>query len=413
MNAYVRKALITLSIFSAGWIGHIIYSELNIEKSILLNEHADVSQANQSQNVDDEETSLAPFAIGADRGKSPILAENNHASTTAPPSHRQSAIGQKPLENNNTVLNLDEVWMSNDLSAWKKTSKKVLQSVEALIAEGNLLKARELIDNLLRLDEKNIEALKLSALIFRDQGQNLLSLNEIYKAKFAASGGEREQAISQDAHQWLAELAAKSLSERDEIALLDLYLKAVELEPDYGRYYINLAQRYLDLGNTQDAINTLETARFDSSIAVEIDNMLAAIHNQKPVDFSNAYKIPLARVGHQYYAQVRLNGEYESTWLLDTGASVSAITPDAFNRLLVNNAEEGQAWFNTANGMVRAKTVVINSLDIATIHIESLKVGVLDLASGGHFDGLLGMDFLRQFNFYLDQSNNILYLRTP
>jgi len=289
----------------------------------------------------------------------------------------------------------------------------LLRRVRKLIQQGKTGSARELLDNLLRLDEKNIDALELSALIYKKQGQTLIALSEIYRARDVAMGSDREANMKQTARQWLADLASNLKQRGDEIGLLDLYKKAVELEPDYGRYYIYLGKLYLDLGNTYDAVNTLETARFDSSINVEIDNLLASIQKQKPLDLSDAIKIRLTQYGHQFYVRVRINGQYDTTWLLDTGASVSAISPQTLGSYPIDASEAGSAWFNTANGMVQSKTVLINGLDINDIHLDHLKVGVLDLSSQGRFDGLLGMDFLRQFNFYLDQGEKTLYLRRP
>jgi len=404
MNVYARRIAFAVIFFSAGWIANALYRDLILStpsKSYPTNTLAPLDQRRQlTQGYLEQEPSFQ---------QSPRQLPN--AKETAPAAAQEPNLTKKSAEQAANP-SLDDIWMSNDVSAWSSASKKLLEKVRTLIEQGKTKSARELLDNLLRLDEKNIDALKLSAQVYRNQGQSLLALNEIYKAKFAAIGSDREQSLNQETHQWLSELAAQLMAQNNEIALLDLYKKAVELEPDYGRHYINLAQRYLALGNTSDAVTTLQTARFDSSINIEIDNMLAAIENQKPVDFSSAYKIPLSKNGHQYYVRVRINGEYDSTWLLDTGASVSAITPEAFNGFPIDSGDEGQAWFNTANGMVKGKTVVIHGLTIADIHVDHLRVGVLDLASGGRFDGLLGMDFLRQFNFYLDQKENVLYLKT-
>ena len=410
MFVSARQAIFAIGFFSTGWMCAVFYFQLkdhqaNAPSELTSTKDFAARQHISTVNPDSSSTSHQVEIVNqiSPRKTAQTASQASSSSLNATSDMNEGETASEP--------SLDDLWMSNDAEAWSQASQKVLKQVRELLQQGKTAKARARLDNLLRLDEKNIDALKLSALIYRKQGQALLSLNEIYRAKYAAAGSDRELSLYQDSHQWLSELAAQLMTRHDEIGLLDLYKKAVELEPDYGRHYLNLAQRYLDLGNTNDAVNSLETARFDSSISVEIDNMLAAIQHQKPVDFSDAYKIPLTQHGHQYYASVRLNGGYETTWLLDTGASVSAITPETLNNYAINVSEEGQAWFNTANGMVKGRTVVIDSLDIAGVHVDSLKVGVLDLASGGRFDGLLGMDFLRQFSFYLDQQEKILYLK--
>lgn len=412
-----KPYVIAMIFFAAGWLSSVMYYRTATP---------DQSQTSQRQGQEPETLLSKPGLsnpllpnTSAKQTHSSSLASDARDNNSDAGSDKDSRSGSASTSATNTRvpsgggLSLDDIWMSNDSAAWRKASQEILQQARKLIQQNRTGRARELVDNILRLDEKNIDALELSALIYKKQGQALLALSDIYRARDAALGTDREASFHQASRQWLADLASNLRQRGDDIGLLDLYKKAVELEPDYGRYYLYLAKQYLALGNTYDAVNTLETARFDSSISVEIDNLLASAQNQKPLDLSTALKIPLTKYGHQFYVKVRINGQYETTWLLDTGASLSAISPQTFAGFPIDAVDEGSAWFNTANGMVEGKTLLINGLDIDTVHIDHLKVGVLDLSSQGRFDGLLGMDFLRQFSFYLDQGEKTLYLRRP
>jgi len=409
---FLKPFAIATTFFVAGWLSSVIYYRPVASNISLANTEKPTLASNSPMSRRSVEAKPSRLDSGAtpDSQHTPVNAGN----TAGVSDHlSKSKAKHQSTRQGGVELSLDDIWMSNDSEAWQKASKKLLRRVRKLIQQGKTGSARELLDNLLRLDEKNIDALELSALIYKKQGQTLIALSEIYRARDVAMGSDREANMKQTARQWLADLASNLKQRGDEIGLLDLYKKAVELEPDYGRYYIYLGKLYLDLGNTYDAVNTLETARFDSSINVEIDNLLASIQKQKPLDLSDAIKIRLTQYGHQFYVRVRINGQYDTTWLLDTGASVSAISPQTLGSYPIDASEAGSAWFNTANGMVQSKTVLINGLDINDIHLDHLKVGVLDLSSQGRFDGLLGMDFLRQFNFYLDQGEKTLYLRRP
>jgi predicted aspartyl protease len=268
------------------------------------------------------------------------------------------------------------------------------------------------LQDILRLEYTNIEAIKLSAEIHRREGNFMLALESIYSARRAASGSEQEKSLIKESRQWVAELATQLNFAHDEIGTLNLYQKALELEPDYARHYLNLAKSYLALGNKDDAWNTLELARFDSSLSVEIDNMENSIKNEKPLDFSSATAIPLSRHGKQFYVAIVINNAYQANWLLDTGASMSVISPDALSNISVDPGTYAESWFNTANGVVKGHTVQLNNVTVGnSLAVSSLKVGVLPLAADGRFDGLLGMDFLRLYDFYLDQQANVLYLK--
>jgi len=66
--------------------------------------------------------------------------------------------------------------------------------------------------------------------------------------------------------------------------------------------------------------------------------------------------------------------------------------------------------FNTANGRVRAPVYVLESLSVGDWKVSNLEIGVLDLSGGSAIDGLLGMNFLKHFQFFIDQNEALLRL---
>ena len=95
--------------------------------------------------------------------------------------------------------------------------------------------------------------------------------------------------------------------------------------------------------------------------------------------------------------------------LVDTGASMTTVSPGIL-RALGYRVNGKEAVFNTANGQVRASVVTLESLSLGAGRVVSLDVGALAL-SGTPVDGLLGMNFLREFEFSLDQVDSKLILR--
>ncbi len=43
--------------------------------------------------------------------------------------------------------------------------------------------------------------------------------------------------------------------------------------------------------------------------------------------------------------------------------------------------------------------------------VENIEVGVMDVSHTGSIDGLLGMNFLKHFKFYIDQGDNEMHLQ--
>lgn len=97
--------------------------------------------------------------------------------------------------------------------------------------------------------------------------------------------------------------------------------------------------------------------------------------------------------------------------MIDTGASTTVISQEAFDALPRRVKREfiGNFTVNTANGPVDAPVYRFNTLRIGEYQVEDIAIVVLSLQNLGA-DGLLGMNFLNQFRFNIDQVNSQLIL---
>jgi hypothetical protein len=66
--------------------------------------------------------------------------------------------------------------------------------------------------------------------------------------------------------------------------------------------------------------------------------------------------------------------------------------------------------FNTANGPVQAPVYKLDYLAVGGWQVHHLEIGVLDLGDRSGLDGLLGMNFLNHFQFFIDQNESLLRL---
>jgi clan AA aspartic protease (TIGR02281 family) len=97
--------------------------------------------------------------------------------------------------------------------------------------------------------------------------------------------------------------------------------------------------------------------------------------------------------------------------LIDTGASLTIFTPEVLEQHGIRYHETGRSdIFNTANGPVRAPVYKLDYLSVGGWQVHHLEIGVLDLGSGAGVDGLLGMNFLSHFQFFIDQNESLLRL---
>jgi len=127
------------------------------------------------------------------------------------------------------------------------------------------------------------------------------------------------------------------------------------------------------------------------------------------VALSNA--IPLERRGNSYLVEVTLNDQTNLKLLVDTGASMTALTRNSFRRLHRPDLSlQGTRLFSTANGYTRGDVYRAAALTLGYERVEGVNIAVLDFRTMEDIDGLLGMNVLRQFGFEIDQVAEVMHL---
>jgi len=119
-------------------------------------------------------------------------------------------------------------------------------------------------------------------------------------------------------------------------------------------------------------------------------------------------KIPFTP-GSPVLVSVKINGDGPITLILDTGADRTMVAPSALSRL-------GISFENALRGVVRGVTGAsyVEAVWVNSVEVEEAKVGPLliiahdaDLRGA---DGLLGRDFLANFNVTIDSKERIVTL---
>lgn len=178
--------------------------------------------------------------------------------------------------------------------------------------------------------------------------------------------------------------------------------------PERAEYYILLADFRIEMDNPEAALPVLAQIENHHRLggkARELIALLSTTDDESPLE-----AIPFERSGDQFLIQATVDDFIEVTLLIDTGASMTILAPDVLRRL--GYSLNGQtANFSTANGMVRAPLVSLRSFSLGSQRIAPMRIGALGLTRvRGRVDGLLGMDFLSQFEFALDQDAQLLNL---
>jgi len=116
----------------------------------------------------------------------------------------------------------------------------------------------------------------------------------------------------------------------------------------------------------------------------------------------------------QIVVDVLINNKVRAQLLLDTGASFVVITEDIAKKLGIDITKENKlAKLQVADGrQVDAKYIVLKSVSIEGVQAQDVEATIMpkESAKPNIKDGLLGMSFLKKFNFKVDQGKKKIIL---
>jgi clan AA aspartic protease (TIGR02281 family) len=295
---------------------------------------------------------------------------------------------------------------------------QLLEHARRLIAQADYPSAIQLLQLYLQSDYRDVEARRLLADAWHGEGDLHAAIGQLYEAKGQAWRPETLDELTRNIRAMVTEFADALTQRGDTAGLLELYQDLTQLEPGYAPYFIGLAMAQLALDDIDAARQSLLLVAQDPEVGARARELLerervAATAAQPPEETSAAATevagIPLVRNGSHFLVDARL-GSQQARLLIDTGASLTMLTPDALKRRgLAAHATGRTGLFNTANGRISAPIYRLDALSVGDWQVSDLDVGVLELADPD-IDGLLGMNFLRHFQFFIDQHEALLRL---
>lgn len=306
----------------------------------------------------------------------------------------------------------DEVGMQQSREA-------ILSYVQQRIQAQDFAAATQLLQGFLLASYRDADARLLLAEVYYGQQDYQAAIEQLYKARGDAFRPEMLARITRRIRLVVnaqAELFRKS---EDTGALLDLFQNLTQQEPDYAAYFVELAIAQLALDDREAARRSLELVMYDAGVGEQAQAMLLTLQQAAtvmPDPNSSAVAtevagIPLTRRGQHFLVDVHPGDDGRLRLLIDTGASMTIVTPAALQQQGVAYRDTGRTRvFNTANGPVRASIYVVEMLSVGDWYIRDLEVGVLELGGQADMDGLLGMNFLSHFRFFIDQNESLLRL---
>jgi clan AA aspartic protease (TIGR02281 family) len=144
----------------------------------------------------------------------------------------------------------------------------------------------------------------------------------------------------------------------------------------------------------------------DSDTAVPNADLAAA--SEKP----HAIAVPLQRIGSLLVVAIMVNSTRQARLIIDTGASHTVLSRSiASDAQLFTARRPVQVTMQTVGGQVQGDMVRVDSIRVADLEVKDSWAAIYDLPDAPTgVEGLLGLNFLRQFEMTLDSARNQLYL---
>ena len=263
-------------------------------------------------------------------------------------------------------------------------------------------------DNVPEIQPSQFESLVIRANEATDSGDYAAAVELLMLAELSAVVAKEMEAVDYLLGK-AVNLRVSQLRQAQKLAEIDTLYESVTLAmPERAEFYLRLAEHRMDMDNDQGALPVLAQIENHHQWGGRARELIATITS--PEVAVSLADVPLSRSRNQFVVTASLDGQREVRLLIDTGASVTIVTPAILESLgYVLGSRTGK--FATANGEVDAPLVGIQSLTVGGQVVSPITVGAISLSRRtASFDGLLGMNFLQKFEFSLDQQRSVLEL---
>ena len=196
--------------------------------------------------------------------------------------------------------------------------------------------------------------------------------------------------------------------------LLNFYTSLLEEEhPKKREYLLGKATALFHLHRFDEARTILEDLHFD--FPNKVSSLLNEITKLSPPENSHDEEeliVPLKVRNGSLFATVRLNGRVRAELLIDTGASMVHLSPRILKQLGIGEQDKvDERTFITAGGRIKSPIYLLDKMELERAEVGGLEVSVFLPGESGGFSGILGMNFLKYFNWSVDLTKKELILR--
>ena len=132
---------------------------------------------------------------------------------------------------------------------------------------------------------------------------------------------------------------------------------------------------------------------------------------EPPASSLTKASVPFQKQGQVVIVEATLNKKTAAKFIVDTGASYTMISSAVAKELAIDASQNGQTVpFQTANGLIQAPLISLESITVGGMEINNLTAAVHDVVPDSKVSGLLGLNFLANFRMDIDTQKGLLHL---
>lgn len=276
-----------------------------------------------------------------------------------------------------------------------------------------------LVEHYLSVYYDDVEVLLLLADFNQINGSHLEVVNVYLLAKTYAYTDIDLQNVTNRFNSFVEEVDRTYTNQRNWWSLINFYSHVDTSGLMTSTYQYLQALAHLRSGDEILAIEQFNQLLSDSVVGESaalalsnLDNYTTAPRVDSSAASNYSETIALQQLGNQYVVNLTNKRQDNIRLLIDTGASMTAISSATFSSLglSADAVEVDRRVFRTAGGVVTGVVYSVPELQLGSYLLQNTQIAVIDFETESEIDGLLGMNILGQFRFQIDQENAQLQL---
>jgi len=319
-------------------------------------------------------------------------------------------LGQKFLSNPKLDELIELFKLEMNSTEQEQLDRQLIQHAKLLVSDPRKYKdvEKQLI-TLSNIEAVRVQVLPLLIAYYKQYKRYELAIEQLYQLRSLTNFDVDFKRITQQINSLTVKQIEYFKHANQKEKLANFYERMISIEPDNYELQMQFASLEYENRHYDNVMRLLSVLVYHPELEDQALKLLQSTQYQLSRQESGDLPISVESKDGQYIVSAIINDLEPVQLMLDTGASLTILSPEIINSLGIHEAQRSMR-FSTANGEVNAPIVIVGKLDIQNYLARDLEVGVLPSFPLGSIDGLLGMNFLSQFSFFIDQENNVLHL---